>query len=259
MIRLVWAEIRKLFHTAPVWITTGLCVVFTVWSYVLTRRIVTSGGWSPALVTPEFSLSYSAANLATVGSFLTVFIGAVSPGLEFSYKTWPALLTHGAKRWRIWLAKLCAVIGLVGAWVLATLVLGYLSSLWASGRFALPVVNGLVLAQVGILFFALLFWAVFAFTFALACRGGGAGIAAGILFPFVNMMLEGAGSLKPWLPIWNQKALYAAAWGTEMRGVSGFYADSAYPPVWQAVGVLSVMLATLVAASFYLIRHLRTD
>jgi ABC-type transport system involved in multi-copper enzyme maturation permease subunit len=260
MIRLVWVEVRKLLHTAPVWITTALCLLFTVWAYATTRRTVAEGGWDPNLLDPEFSLTYASANLATVGSFLTVFIGAVSVGMEFSYKTWPAMLTHGAKRWQVWLAKVCAVVGLVGAWVFVTLILGYLSSLWAGERFALPAVSAAVLAQVGVLLYALLFWAMFAFTFALAFRGTGAGVAVGILFPYANLLAEGGnGSIKLWLPIWNQRALYAAAWGTEMDGVAGFYPDPMYPPVWQAVTVLAVMLTVLVMVSFYLVRNLRTD
>lgn len=259
MIGLIWAETRKLLRTASIWVVTALCLLFTVWAYSVTRSNIAGGFWSPELIDPEISLTYASANFATIGSLFTVFVGAVSVGLEFGFRTWPALLTHGVKRRQVWLAKLCSVIGLVAAWVFASLTLGYLCSLWASGRFALPLINRSVLTQIAVLLFTLWFWALFAFTFSLAFRGSGAGIAVGILFPYANMMLEGVGGVKMWLPVWNQRALYAAVWGTEMQGVAGFYPDPTYPSTWQAVTLLTVMLVALVAASYYQVRQLRPE
>lgn len=259
MIWVIWAEMQKLLRTASIQITISASLLFVMWAYATTGNLIAEGYWDASLVDPSTSLSYTSSIVAAVGTLLTVFIGAVAVGLEFGYKTWPALLTHGAQRWQVWLVKLFSVAGVVAAWVLAALILGYLSSTWASGKISLPVISGTVLAQIGTLFSLLLFWAVFSFTFALALRGTGAGVVMGIAFQAANMMLEGSDKIKVWLPIWNQRALIAAAWGTNQQGVATFNADPMYPPVAKAVTLVTIMLVVLVIASYCLTQRLRTD
>lgn len=151
------------------------------------------------------------------------------------------------------------VLAILAGWVIAGLFLGYVSAVWANGRVALPALDWAAAKQSATVYFALVFWGLFAFTAGLLFRGTAGGIAAGMGFPFLEPIFGALTGLRAWLPVWNQRALNAAVFGTEPRGMTAFFDNPEYPEVWMASTTLLLLTAMLLAVSYLVLRRATFD
>lgn len=256
MSRLLRCELHKLFRAPGVLVATALCLLLVAYAYWQTNQNIRAGLWPGTLLDPESSFQYTLAVLATLGPFLASVVGAISAGQEFGFRTWPSLLTHGTARPRIWLVKVLSVLAVLAGWVAASLLLGYVVAVSTTGRVVLPTTDvGAAMRQLATVYFALAFWGVFAFAASLVFRGTAGGIAAGMGMPFLEPTVGAATGLRSWLPVWNQRALNAAVFGTEPRGMTAFFGNPEYPPAWMATVTLVMLAAILLAVSYLFVRR----
>lgn len=254
MRQMIWMEVRKLCVARAVQSAVGLLLLLVGFSYWQTARNIRVGLWAQELVAPAGSLAYTLAILATAGPLFALVIGAWSAGQEFRYRTWPELLTHGAGRGQLWLAKVLASLVTVLLSVLVALIVGYGASLWATGVFATPVLDAAVGAKLLVVASGLGLWAVVAFGAALAMRGTGAAIVAGFALPLLESLVWSS-ALRDWLPVWNQRAINAAVFGSEPLGMVTFFFHPEYPPLQQAVLALGCIFTLVLGLSYLLLRR----
>lgn len=254
MNRMTWAELQKMVSSNTVRVAVGLLLFFICFSYWQTAKNVQSGLWLPDLLTPQRSVTYTLALLATVGPMFIGVIGAWCCGQEFSFRTWPELLTHGASRSKIWLVKVVSVFLTVLICMLLALGTGYLSSLTAVGQVMPMHLDARTMSQFLAVFFELIFWALAALTASLALRGTGAGALVVLALPLLESVLWSS-ALRTWLPVWNQRAVNGALFGTGPLGMVSFFSHPDYPPVGQAILVLAIGLLIMMAMSYHLLRR----
>lgn len=252
---LVWAEARKLWHSWGVRVSTALLLVFVGFAYWQTWANVERGFWSAALLSPEFSLTYATALLAVAAPMLAAVVGAICSGQEFACRTWSLLLTQGSNRPSVCSAKLLAVALTLGSWLAAALLFGYGLSMWTSGRFGWPILDATTAAQVAAVYSTMLFWGLFSFVFGLAFRGTAGGAAIGVGFPLGESFMHLVPALRVFLPVWNERTLHAAVFGTDPIGMVIFWPNPGYPSTAQALAVLLILFVTLTTGSYWLMRR----
>lgn len=250
MHKLVCAEVRKLWHSWGVRVTTALLLGLVGFAYWQTHVNVQRGVWDAGLLSPAFSLTYATALLAVGAPMLAAVVGAICSGQEFACRTWSLLLTQGSRRHSVCTAKLLAVALTLGTWLAAALLLGYGLSMWTSGRFGWPVVDAITAAQMSTVYSTMLFWGLFSFVFGLAFRGTAGGAAMGAGFPILEAFIYLVPAVRVLLPVWNQRTLNAAVFGTEPIGMVIFPANPGYPSTGQALAVLLILFVVFSAAAY---------
>lgn len=204
---------------------------------------------------PELSMTYSLSAMVVIGPLLTGVLGAVVIGQEFRYGTWSSMLTMGASRAQIYLAKVLAVMSVTAIWVLSGLAVAFALSSVFSGRIVLPHINHSIVAQLLTVTFNLLFWSLVSFSVAAWGRSAAAGVVAGLGLPWAEMMVYGINSVRDFMPVWNQRALNAAAFSNVPDGMVNIAAAVGSPSTGLALAVLVAELAIVLLGGWIAIRR----
>jgi len=242
----------------------------TLWICHAAVITVKAGVWPKALLSYQGSASDALVVFALVfAPIVGTVLGSIVMGTEFSWRSWPILLTQGVGRRRILGGKLLVMIVLVaGSIVLSTATALALAGVTqAIGPTETLVSLPQLLVQAAVALLAAGTWGLIASAVTLLSRSTAIGLIVVGGYAIAENVLELSNAVRPMLVAWNIRSLVSIVGGTvsTLRITKTIWP---YPPLWATALLLSVLLAVCIALvltafpgdpGFQLRLHIGTD
>ncbi|MBO8168867.1 MAG: hypothetical protein H0Z35_06760 [Thermoanaerobacteraceae bacterium] len=280
-------ELSKYLYAPLLWVLLALWTLILLWAYfdpfAHLRHLVAQLALAPqgivpllkrdaqqiaAVVSPGMATNYSLSVWSAIGPHLTAIIGAYLGGSEYSWRTLPAMLTHTRRRdlitvklvlltlYILVLVGITLVVGLAAAWY-TTWEIRQLYPELIDGVTTLPE-KGIFL-QIFVAVIGPLIWGVLGFLVAVTTKSTLAGVLAGILYPYFEIVGMGRyladSAVYNWLPAVAQISLLPAAFVyVEGAGVVGSPMLPRILDIWKALPLTLVYLILLILTSIWAFR-----